>query len=171
MFNAVRGSRRLLFFDEINQRQLDVFVGEFAMCHTIPIADRLDQQAFTIPLAELLLTKLQIVELTARDLHDIWSLCFHHALVDGDNTGIEIGVIASLCGKDWGLWRTCKGTIEHSISSLDGQGLNATASSLVADRLAALSQLIDAAPKTTSWRIRSRLGDRVRWYDQPEAEQ
>jgi hypothetical protein len=64
MFNALRGSRRLLFHDLANSRHLDVFVGEFAMCHTIPLTARLDRDELTVPREELLLTKLQIVELT-----------------------------------------------------------------------------------------------------------
>ena len=78
MFNALHGSRRLLFFDDANGRKLDVFVGEFAMCHQVPIADRLDREPLTVPLAELLMTKLQIVQLTERDQRDIYNLVFHH---------------------------------------------------------------------------------------------
>src|SRR6266852_7270679 len=40
-FNAMNGATRLVFYDVEHGRQVDVFVGEFRMCHTIPIADRL----------------------------------------------------------------------------------------------------------------------------------
>jgi hypothetical protein len=60
-FNAMQGSSRLVFYDLEHGRQVDVFVGEFRMCHAIPVAERLDVDPDTIPLAELLLTKLQIV--------------------------------------------------------------------------------------------------------------
>ena len=66
MFNALHGAGRLLFYDEVNARKLDVFIGDFSMCHQIPIADRLEREPLTLPLAELLLTKLQIVKLTER---------------------------------------------------------------------------------------------------------
>lgn len=56
MFNALRGSRRQLYRDPANDRDLDVFVGEFSMCHLVPVADRLDRDCLTVPLAELLLT-------------------------------------------------------------------------------------------------------------------
>src|ERR1700693_1139492 len=79
MFNALNGARRLLFFDHANSRKLDVFVGEFEMCHAIPITGRLDKHPMTIPLAELLLTKLQIVQLTERDLRDIYTITYHHS--------------------------------------------------------------------------------------------
>src|ERR1700741_2426189 len=62
-FNALNGASRLVVYDVPNRRQVDVFVGEFTMCHTLPISDRLELDARTVPLAELLLTKLQIVQL------------------------------------------------------------------------------------------------------------
>ena len=64
-----------------------MFVGSFSMCHVIPIADRLDRQPLTVPLAELLLTKLQIVKLTERDQRDIYNLCFHHEVVADGGPG------------------------------------------------------------------------------------
>jgi hypothetical protein len=170
MFNTVHGARRLLFYDTINNRKLDVFVGEFSMCHVIPLADRLDREPITVPLAELLLTKLQIVELNERDQRDIYNLVLHHPLTDGDATGIEANYIADLCAKDWGLWRTSKATIERCLANLAGYALPADSSRLIEDRLATLWQRIEAAPKTTKWRLRSRVGDRVRWYDEPEEE-
>ena len=61
-FNALYGRERLLYFDEEHDRQVDVLVGNFKMCHEIPFGDRLTVEPLTIPLAELLLTKLQIIE-------------------------------------------------------------------------------------------------------------
>jgi hypothetical protein len=168
MFNAVHGARRLLFYDEVNRRKLDVFVGEFAMCHAIPIADRLDREPLTVPLAELMLTKLQVVELTERDQRDIYNLSYHHQLSDGDGSGIEADYIAGLCAKDWGLWRTCKATIERCLANLASYSLPEEATRVISDRLRTLWQRIEAAPKTARWKLRSRVGDRVRWYDEPE---
>jgi hypothetical protein len=168
MFNALRGSRRQLYLDPMNERQVDVFVGEFAMCHTIPIADRLERHPYTVPLAELLLTKLQIVELGERDERDIYSLCYHHEMIDDGDTGIEAGVIARLCAEDWGLWRTCKGTIERCRSDLELQELEPTARDVIRDRLDQLWNRIEAAPKSGKWKRRSRIGERKRWYDEPE---
>jgi hypothetical protein len=168
MFNALHGSRRLLFFDETNQRKLDVFVGEFSMCHDIPITDRLERDPLTVPLAELLLTKMQVVELTERDQRDIYNLTFHHDLIVGDGAGIEADVVAALCAKDWGLWRTSKATIERCQANLAEYALEAAATELITERLQVLWRHIEQAPKTTRWRLRSRVGERMRWYEEPE---
>jgi hypothetical protein len=170
MFNVLHGARRLLFYDTVNERKLDVFVGEFSMCHAIPITDRLDRDPLTVPLAELMLTKLQIVELTDRDQRDIYNLAFHHQISGGDGSGIEADYIAELCAKDWGLWRTCKATIERCLANLASYSLTADASALITERLRSLWNRIEEAPKSAKWKLRSRVGDRLRWYEQPEEE-
>ena len=168
MFNALNGSRRMLFVDHTNNRKLDVFVGEFEMCHSIPIAGRLEKEPITIPLAELLLTKLQIVQLTERDIRDIYSMTYHHPVSSGDGSGIEGDFIADLCAKDWGLWRTSTSTIQQCLTRLPDYGLPPEVSDVIAARLSALLKEIERAPKTSRWKLRNRVGDRVRWYDEPE---
>lgn len=161
MFNALRGSRRLLFGDPVNGRHLDVFVGEFAMCHDIPLTARLDSQALTVPGEELLLTKLQIVELTENDQSDIYNVLFHA-------NGISAAFIAALCAADWGLWRTCQLNIERSLANLDKSALEPGERALVATSLTSLRDRIEAEPKPLKWRVRNQVGDRVRWYNEPE---
>ncbi|MGH2523312.1 MAG: hypothetical protein ACRDH2_12480, partial [Anaerolineales bacterium] len=39
-FNLLNGNHRLLFFDDANNRQIDVFVGSFHMCHRIPFTEQ-----------------------------------------------------------------------------------------------------------------------------------
>jgi hypothetical protein len=168
MFNALRGDRRQLFHDPVNARQLDVFVGAFSMCHSLPIADRLDRDPYTVPLAELLMTKLQVVELNERDERDIYTLCYHHDVGIGPDCGIESDVIGSLCAGDWGLWRTCQGTIERCCADLDGYDLDDSVCEVIESRLRRLSEEMNAAPKTGRWKRRSRVGERMRWYQEPE---
>jgi len=168
MFNALHGSRRLLFFDEEHGRKLDVFVGQFVMCHQVPVADRLEREALTVPLAELLTTKLQIVELTERDQRDIYNLVYHHEVTAGGGLGIEADYIGELCARDWGLWRTAKATIARCKENLAEYKLDVSATHLILERLDMLWARIEATTKTAKWRLRSRVGDRVRWYDEPE---
>src|SRR5437899_3214272 len=107
-FNTLNAGRRLLFYDVPHERQVDVFVGTFKMCHTVPIADRLDVDPLTVPLAELLLTKLQIVHLNEKDQRDILALLLSHPIGEGDDDVINGARIAELLADDWGLWRTTK---------------------------------------------------------------
>lgn len=168
MFNALRGSRRLLFHDIDNGRHLDIFIGEFSMCHNVPLTGRLERDPLTVPREELLLSKLQIVKLTGNDQGDIYNLLFHHDV--GDDQAISASFIASLCAADWGLWRTCQLNIDRSLQNLDGSALDADERKVVTDRLQTLKARIDAEPKGRKWRMRNQVGDRVRWYEEPEEE-
>ncbi len=76
-FNGINAGRRGLYHDRAVERQVDVFLGSFEMCHQLPIAARLKLEDRTLPFAELMLTKLQIVKLNEKDLRDILLLLTH----------------------------------------------------------------------------------------------
>jgi hypothetical protein len=168
MFNALHGSRRLLFYDQHHERHLDVFVGEFSMCHEIPLTARLDRSPFTVPPEELLLSKLQIVEATANDQSDLYSLLVQYEV--GAGASLDASFVAGLCAKDWGLWRTCMGSIDRLLANLESSPLDPGEAARVQARLEALRGYLEAEPKTMKWRLRGQVGDKVRWYQQPEEE-
>lgn len=168
-FNAAHGDRRLLFVDS-QDRHLDVFVGVFQLCHRIPIEDRLDADELTLPLSELLLTKLQIVELTEKDQRDILTLLHQHAVGPSDDETVNVQIVGRLLAADWGLWRTCTRNIEATRATIDAYELSDADRSMLLDRLEALTARIEAEPKSRKWRARARVGERVRWYDEPEEE-
>jgi hypothetical protein len=167
-FNALNGHERLLFHDLVNQRQLDVFVGAFRMCHEIPITDRITQDEMTLPLAELLLTKLQIISLNEKDLRDVVAILYHHDVADRDGDTINAARVAKLCSDDWGLWRTCKLNFERVRDGLAAYDVAQDERAVVEQRLNRLWERIDAEPKSRGWRLRDRIGDRKRWYEEPE---
>jgi hypothetical protein len=161
-FNSFNSHRRLLYFDTAHERQLDVFVGAFAMCHEIPLDDRLLAAEQTLPVPELLLTKLQIFELNTKDLRDIVNLLYHRA------DGLDFAVIGERCATDWGLWRTTSMNVERIAEALDDLDLTQEAREHVRGRVGLLSAALESAPKTRRWKLRARIGDRVRWYEDPE---
>src|SRR5436190_8671362 len=73
-FNAMNGASRLVFYDEEHGRQVDVFLGTFVMCHELPLAGRLELVDPSVPLAELLLTEVQILRIGEQDLLDVWGI-------------------------------------------------------------------------------------------------
>jgi hypothetical protein len=163
-FNAMNSRERLLFFDEPNARQVDVFVGSFRMCHEIPLEKRLAVDAHTVPLAELLLTKLQIIELNEKDVRDAVALLLEHEVGD-DDSGLNSTRVAALCADDWGLWRTITRNLESVQQHLGGYDVDRET---VSTRLARLQERIEEAPKSRSWRLRGKVGERKRWYELPE---
>lgn len=167
-FNAMHGARRLLFYDEPNGRQIDVFVGTFEMCHQLPLEDRLEIEPLTLPLADLAMTKLQIVKLNRKDVYDLYSLLLTHEIADHDDETINASWIAGLCGRDWGLFRTVQLNLERLQSELDVPGLTQDQIETIRGRLQQLQEVIERAPKSGKWKMRARVGDRVRWYEDPE---
>jgi hypothetical protein len=163
-FNAMNARERLLFFDDAHGRQVDVFVGSFRMCHQIPLEGRLHHHASTVPLAELLLTKLQIIELNEKDVRDAVALLAAHDVTD-DDAGLNGARVAELCSDDWGLCRTITRNLEQVRGHLDAYEVDRE---LVSSRLGGLLARIDEAPKSRGWRLRDKVGERKRWYELPE---
>lgn len=166
-FNTTNGHSRLLFFDLPHARQLDVFVGSFAMCHEIPLGDRITSSRVGIPLAELLMTKMQVVELNEKDRTDIFTILYHHDLGDDDGH-INVGQVAAMCAADWGLWRTTKLNVERVSEGLETAPISPEQRAVIAGRIDRLWDRIESEPKSRKWKLRNRIGDKVRWYEEPE---
>jgi hypothetical protein len=167
-FNAIHGRERLLFFDEENNRQVDVLVGTFRMSHEIPFGDRLALEPFTVPLAELLLTKLQIVQLNEKDVRDALALLHDHSVEESDGEAVNAAQIARLCASDWGLWRTFTANLSDLDEHIDRYDLPEESKRRIAERVQRLQERIEEEPKTFGWKMRAKIGDRRRWYELPE---
>lgn len=165
-FNALHGHRRLFFWDQRNQRQVDVFLDEADLCHRVPLKERIGVVPLTLPLADLTVLKLQVVETNEKDYLDICAIFADHELGE-DDSGVDVTYIAGLAASDWGLWRTLGMVAERAgrfALDLDGFGPGA----VVAERLRHLHEALDRVPKSRGWKLRARIGDRKRWYELPE---
>jgi hypothetical protein len=167
-FNAMNGSERMIFYDRPNTRHIDLFVGGFRMCHALPLADRLECDSPTLPLAELLLTKLQVVRLNAKDANDIIALLLDHDVAEVDDDAINAAYVAQLLASDWGLWRTSRGSLERTREAIAQSGLAAEEQTRVQDRVERLWERVEREPKGLRWRSRARIGESKRWYDEPD---
>ena len=167
-FNALHGTERLLFFDNANERQVDVFVGAFTMSHKVPVADRLELEPATLPLAELLVTKLQIAELNEKDVRDALALFHGHPVADRDGDAINAARVAEMCRTDWGLWRTLTGNLAACRDHLARYDLPEEEKTRIQAEMDALLDRIENEPKSRGWKLRARIGERKRWYMLPE---
>jgi hypothetical protein len=168
-FNLLNGDRRQIFFDDHNGTRVDIFVGDFEMCHRLPMKDRLEDHPVTIPRAELLLSKAQIVELNRKDALDMISLLLDNETSFSDD-GINLDRIARLCLKDWGLYKTLTinlSKVEHILVE-ENPGLSPEDTQLVLWRINSIRRMLDRAAKPLLWKVRDRVGTRVRWYTEVE---
>jgi hypothetical protein len=175
-YNALYGHKQLYFVDEPRSRPVDVLVDRLDMCHTFEFVDRLTVAEVTLPPAELLLSKLQVVKINHKDVLDMLALLSEYPLAEGDDGGRAISLkrITSLTSNDWGWWRTITGNLVHLNSTADGQLKPGELEFGRAPRfdapaqVAVLRRAIDAAPKSMRWKMRSQVGDRMMWYQEPE---
>lgn len=165
-FNTLHGHRRLYFADPHNERQVDVFVDEANLCHHIDFRSRLEAVPLTLAPADLALLKLQVVETNEKDYLDLCAIFTDHELTE-DEVGVNCRYIAELSASDWGLWRTI-GAVSERTESFASQLQGFEAADRVGDRLRQLRLKLDTVPKSRRWKLRSRVGERKRWYEIPE---
>lgn len=170
-FNALHGSR-LIFNDLQHQRRVDVFLDVFQMCHKFDFRDRMELEAKTLQISDLLLTKLQIVEMNEKDVKDICAMLLDHELSPVEAPGkINSGYIAKLCAEDWGVYKTLTTSLTRVQGHLEKLGLDENQRKAVVGRADALKNAIEARPKSMGWRMRASVGEKKRWYELPEADQ
>jgi hypothetical protein len=169
-FNALQGSR-LIFNDMKNQRRVDVFLDVFQMCHKFDFRDRLALEPKTIPLSDLLSTKLQIVEINEKDVKDIFAILLDHEVTEGEGPdSVNASYISKLCADDWGVYKTFTTNLEKLVTYTEGIGLDPEQNRRIADQVGKLKNSIEAAPKSMGWKMRAAVGERKRWYELPEAD-
>jgi hypothetical protein len=165
-FNAVLGSVRLLFNSDGEVDHVDVIMDRFRMCHTWDLRSRLPIDRDTLPVADLLLSKLQVVMLSEKDLKDIYLLLLNHAFGSNDQDQINTTYLARLLGSDWGLWRTVTINLKEGLEHLEE--LQFKEKVAIMEKMRTLMRLADTIPKSAGWKIRAVVGDRIKWYELPE---
>jgi len=159
---------QLEFQDPVNDRKADYIVDRFRFCHTWSLRDRIDRDYPTVPIEDLLLSKLQIAEISDRDVRDIVSMVADHPIERAEGSdGIDATYVAGLCSEDWGLYKTTTMNLDRVESYVAGNDLPIDDATLT-DRVDALRNGIETEPKTIRWKLRSLVGERKQWYRQPE---
>ncbi|MHB8567995.1 MAG: hypothetical protein ACYC7D_14420 [Nitrososphaerales archaeon] len=170
-FNAMNGLTRLIFNDMENERRVDIFLNVFEMCHKLDFTSRLKLDSVTLPLADLLLTKLQVYEITEREYKDVSALLKDHDLGDSDDPDtINSKYIAKLCSENWGLWKTVSLNLERISNALPTYLPSSDDQKPIREKITLIKQKINAAPKSLGWKLRAKVGEKVKWYELPEAD-
>lgn len=169
MVTRLFGEGRLIFHDPVFGRHIDVFLDKLDFCHPLPFSGRLEADWPTLPLAELLLEKMQIVRINEKDLIDTIMLLREHPVGEGDDQTINAGIICGFAADDWGWWRTLTGNLDTVIEVLGNYPqLDAEDVRIVTHRVHELRARIDAARKSRRWKLRAAVGERVKWYKEVE---
>lgn len=160
----LHGHDRLIFFHPEGLR-VDVFFDKLDMCHSLDLRERLEVHDQTLSLADLLLEKLQIVRITEKDIIDMIALFLEYPL-SMDEQGINASYISNRLAWDWGFYHTAvTNLLRLRDEFLPAITLLTEADRrTVQDRISALLERIEAAPKTARWKVRQKIGTSVKWY-------
>lgn len=147
---------------------VDVFIDQLQFCHTIDFSRRLDLDRPTIPLPELLLEKMQIVQINAKDIKDTIVLMLEHDLGGPGNPEVlDVSYLCELLCQDWGFYFTTTQNLRKVRQLLpDFPALSDEQREVVGGRIDRLLTIMEETPKTLRWKARAALGTRVRWYNE-----
>jgi hypothetical protein len=171
-FNLLHGDRQMYFTTADGATSVDVIMDKLNMCHVLEFRDRIDRMPDTLDVTDLLLTKLQIVELNPKDVHDLLHLLSAYEVRDGDEPGtIGKDRIGSLVRDDWGWWRTVTMNLDKVAQLADGEHRDLLPEARTHDpgeQARALRACCDDVSKSLKWKVRAKVGDRIEWYRLPE---
>jgi hypothetical protein len=166
---TVPGLRRSIFFTRDHAWHSDVFYDVLDFSHEVNFKGRLKIDYPTISLVDLLLEKMQIVKINEKDVIDTIMLLLEHPFGEDDDEMVNMRRVAGLCAADWGLWRTLTMNLDkvRQLAQAYPQ-LSRSEKAHIASQVDQAVARIEAEPKSLAWRLRARVGDRVKWYKDVE---
>jgi len=162
---SATGRHRQIFNDKDGNKAIDVFLGKFEMCHVIDYSERLEVDSPTVPPADLLLQKLQIVQTNEKDIQDTIILLCEHEIGKTDKDEINGDYVAKILSNEWGFYYTVSLNLPKIKEFLDKYPLTPEDRKTVAERIDKLQSTIEAAPKTFQWKMRAKIGPAKKWYN------
>lgn len=168
IYMASEGARHA-YLHEKTGLNVDVFADELFFCHRIPFKGRLEIDKPTICTTDLLLEKMQIVEINLKDFKDTIVLMLEHPLShqQAGHKSIDTTYIVDLMRQDWGFCHTFTTNLKRVPDYLaEFPSMTPDDGNLLRARIKELLHQIEAAPKTMSWKMRSAIGTRKKWYQE-----
>ena len=148
---------------------VDVFADELYFCHRIPFKDRLELDKPTICTTDLLLEKMQIVEINLKDFKDTIVLMLEHPLSHQEPgpKSIDTAYIVDMMRQDWGFYYTFTTNLKRVPDYFtEFPSIGPKEHGVIRGRIEALLNAIETAPKTLGWKMRAKIGTRSRWYQE-----
>jgi hypothetical protein len=171
---STAAAHRHIYFHPKGWFYVDVFWDSLmAANHPISFRARLEVDPLSIPLADLLLEKLQIVHFSRKDLLDtVLLLKAHHVSEKDEPETISAERISTILARDWGFWYTVTTNLaglEKHVKKMDE--LLPPEKDELASKIQHIQSAIASTKKSFRWKLRSLTGTRRRWYDPVETEE
>jgi hypothetical protein len=171
-FNNLNGDRQM-YFNAPSGRPVDVMVDRLTMCHVLDFRPSFGALPLTLSPIDILLSKLQIVELNEKDVRDSLHLLAAVPVAGQQGDGravLDADRFDKVMAADWGWWRTVTGNLEKlpSLAAEKPELVPPQTPHDPLDQAAVLLERARSVPKGMKWKLRANVGDRVRWYELPE---
>jgi len=148
---------------------VDLFFDKLTYNHTIELNGRLERDPLTVPLADLVLEKTQIVQINEKDVKDIILLLREHPLGSDDDEKVNVDRICRVLSEDWGFYFTVTNNLDKIADyAKNVEGLGEEDRNDVLSKVEQLKNAIDASPKSFGWKMRAKVGPRKKWYKDVE---
>lgn len=171
-FNLLHGDRQMYFRTPDGTRGVDVIMNELTMCHTLDFRHRLGQAPYTLGVTDLLLSKLQVVEQNEKDVQDsVYLLSAFPVTPEDADRSLSLARVAEVVGNDWGWWRTVTRNLDRIVELAGGSLAHLVPENTRHDpveQARTIRGAADACRKSMRWKARAKVGERVRWYNEPE---
>jgi len=171
-FNTLHGDRQMYFTTPDGKTSVDVVMDRLNMCHVLEFRERIDRLPDTLDVADLLLTKLQVVELNEKDVHDVLHLLSGFEVQPGDQPkAIGMDRVGRVVADDWGWWRTVTMNLDKVAHFAEDEHSDLVPEARTFEPAAQARRLrehCDEVSKPMKWKLRAKVGDRVQWYQLPE---
>ena len=146
---------------------VDVFLDAMKMDHELDFRDRLEINTYAVDPADIFLSKLQIVNLSEKDAHDVVTLCKDVYVDFHPHPGVlDLEHVAETCAGDWGLYIDVMSNIDKVLERLDDYDLSPMETNRIARTLELAQDMMTEHSKSLRWRMRARVGKRLRWYNE-----
>jgi hypothetical protein len=160
------GIKRLIYYEPETHAKVDIFLDVLRMSHTIDFKNRLASTSVTVAPVDLLLAKLQVFQITEKDLKDTAALLLVHEL-GASSQAIDVQYLVARLREDWGLYYTASKNLDMLGKWLESQhGLTTEELASVRSRLSEIKGRAEREPKSMRWRMRAAIGPRLPWYEE-----
>lgn len=162
------GDKRRIFYHPEEDIHSDIFIDKLRFCHPVDFRKRLELDHPTISLIDLLLEKLQIVEINKKDLVDIMLLIRKYPVShQPQKDAVNIEHLSKICAKNWGWWKTATLNLNKVLQFAESY-LQEDDAKIVIERINKIIDTIQTRRKTICWKLRNMIGEKMKWYNEVE---
>jgi hypothetical protein len=165
-YSGEYGVQRAIYHQRQEGLMAEIFLDELKMAHTLDFRGRLELDSPTISLVDLMLSKLQIVQISEKDIKDMIAILSEHDLGKGDRERVDVDYLLRLTRDDWGLYYTSHtnlGKVKEWVHRYEV--IEPAVRQNVEGKVTAMLSRMEAEPKSLRWKLRARIGTKVKWYE------